>query len=123
MKRGDAIIVGAALPSSDGRSGAPDILVKGPARNGGANSYFPVDIKNHKPLDGTSKPTKQIVSTLKEFSKDQASELEIGPGKPDSDDFLILSHYWRLLETLGFAPEGEPFGGIIGPEKQLVWRE
>ena len=122
MKRGDAIIVGAALPSSEGRSGAPDILVKGPARNGGANSYFPVDIKNHKPLDGTSKPTKQIVSTLKEFGKDQASEIEIGPGTPDSDDSLILSHYWRLLESLGFAPEGEPFGGIIGPEKHLVWR-
>ena len=122
MKRGDAIIVGAALPSSEGRSGAPDILVKGPSKRDGANTYFPVDIKNHKPLEGSSKPTKQIVSTLKEFGKDQASEIEIGPGKPDSDDSLILSHYWRLLETLGFAPEGKPFGGIIGPEKQLVWR-
>ncbi len=122
IKRGDAIIVGAALPASEGRSGAPDILVKGRTRKDGANSYFPVDIKNHNPLDGTKKPTKQIVSTLKAFSRDQASEIEIGPGTPDSDDSLILSHYWRLLESLGFAPEGEPFGGIIGPEKQLVWR-
>jgi predicted RecB family nuclease len=122
IKRGDAIIVGAALPASEGRSGAPDILVKGPTRKEGANSYFPVDIKNHNPLDGTKKPTNQIVSSLKAFTKDQASEVEIGPGTPDSDDSLILSHYWRLLESLGYAPEGEPFGGIIGPEKHLVWR-
>ena len=122
IKRGDAIIVGAALPSSEGRSGAPDILVKGPAKSDGANTYFPVDIKNHKPLDGEKKPTNQIVSSLKEFSKDQASEIEIGPGKPDSDDSLILSHYWRLLESLGYMPDGEPFGAIIGSDKQLVWR-
>jgi predicted RecB family nuclease len=122
IKRGDAIIVGAALPASEGRSGAPDILVKGPSRADGVNNYFPVDVKNHNPLDGTKKPTKQIVSSLKAFAKDQASEIEIGPGTPDSDDSLILSHYWRLLDSLGFAPEGEPFGGIIGPEKHLVWR-
>ena len=122
IKRGDVIIVGAALPSADGRSGAPDILLRGPAKNGGANSYFPVDIKNHKPLEGSSKATKQIVSSLKEFSKHQASEIEIGPGKPDSDDSLILSHYWRLLESLGYMPEGEPFGAIIGSDKKLVWR-
>jgi predicted RecB family nuclease len=59
---------------------------------------------------------------LKALTKDQASEIEIGPGPPDSDDSLILSHYWRLLESLRFAPEYEPFGGIIGPEKHLVWR-
>jgi predicted RecB family nuclease len=122
IKRGESIIVGAALPASEGRSGAPDILVKGPTRKEGTNSYFPVDIKNHNPLDGTKKPTNQIVSSLKAFTKDQASEVEIGPGTPDSDDSLILSHYWRLLESLGYAPEGEPFGGIIGPEKYLVWR-
>lgn len=122
IKRGDAIIVGAALPSSEGRSGAPDILVKGPAKSDGANTYFPVDIKNHKPLDGEKKPTNQIVSSLNEFSKDQASEIEIGPGTPDSDDSLILSHYWRLLESLGYIPDGEPFGAIIGSNKQLVWR-
>ena len=122
IKRGDAIIVGAALPSSEGRSGAPDILVKGPSKSDGTNTYFPVDIKNHKPLDGEKKPTNQIVSSLKEFSKDQASEIEIGPGKPDSDDSLILSHYWRLLESLGYIPDGEPFGAIIGSNKQIVWR-
>ena len=122
IKRGDAIIVGAALLASEGRSGAPDILVKGPSRSDGVNSYFPVDIKNHNPLSKSKKPTKQIVSSLKVFNKDQASEIEIGPGEPDSDDSLILSHYWRLLESLGFAPAGEPFGGIIGPEKHLVWR-
>ena len=122
IERGDAIIVGAALPSSEGRSGAPDILVKGPSKSDGTNTYFPVDIKNHKPLDGEKKPTNQIVSSLKEFSKDQASEIEIGPGKPDSDDSLILSHYWRLLESLGYMPDGEPFGAIIGSDKQLVWR-
>ena len=122
IKRGDAIIVGAALPASEGRSGAPDILVKGQTRSDGTNCYFPVDIKNHNPLDGTKKPTNQIVSSLKEFTMDDASKIEIGPGTPDSDDSLILSHYWRLLESLGFAPEGEPYGGIIGPEKHLVWR-
>jgi predicted RecB family nuclease len=122
IKRGDAIIVGAALPASEGRSGAPDILVKGPSRADGVNCYFPVDIKNHNPLEGTKKPTNQIVSSLKAFTKDEASEVEIGPGTPDSDDSIILSHYWRLLENLGYAPEGEAFGGIIGPEKHLVWR-
>lgn len=122
IKRGDVIIVGAALPSADGRSGAPDILLRGPAKNGGANSYFPVDIKNHKPLEGTSKATKQIVSTLQDLTKEKAVEIEVGPGKPDSSDSLILSHYWRLLESLGYMPEGEPFGAIIGSDKKLVWR-
>ena len=68
IKRGDAIIVGAALPSSEGRSGAPDILVKGPSKSDGTSTYFPVDIKNHKPLDGEKKPTNQIVSSLKEVN-------------------------------------------------------
>ena len=122
MKRGDAIIVGAALPASEGKSGAPDILVKGSIRADGANSFFPVDIKNHNPLSKGKKLTKQIVSSLKAFNKDQASEIEIGPGEPVSDDSIILSHYWRLLESLGFAPEDDPFGAIIGPEKYLVWR-
>ena len=122
IERGDAIIVGAALPSSEGRSGAPDILVKGPSKSDGTNTYFPVDIKNHKPLDGAKKPTNQIVSSLKDFRKDQISEIEIGPGTPNSDDSLILSHYWRLLESLGYNPDGEPFGAIIGSDKQLVWR-
>ena len=122
IKRGDAIVVGAALPSSEGRSGAPDILVKGPSKSDGTNTYFPVDIKNHKPLDGAKKPTNQIVSSLKDFRKDQISEIEIGPGTPNSDDSLILSHYWRLLESLGYNPDGEPFGAIIGSDKQLVWR-
>ena len=122
MKRGDSIIVGAALPARDGRSGAPDILVKGPSKSDGTASYFPVDVKNHKPLEGTKKSVEQIVSTLNDFLKDQASELEIGPGSPKPDDSLILSHYWRLLESLGYAPESEPFGAIIGPDKQLVWR-
>ena len=122
IERGDAIIVGAALPSSEGRSGAPDILVKAPSKSDGTNTYFPVDIKNHKPLDGAKKPTNQIVSSLKDFRKDQISEIEIGPGTPNSDDSLILSHYWRLLESLGYNPDGEPFGAIIGSDKQLVWR-
>ena len=122
IERGDAIIVGAALPSSEGRSGAPDILVKGPLKSDGTNTYFPVDIKNHKPLDGAKKPTNQIVSSLKEFRKDQVSEIEIGPGTPNSDDSLLLSHYWRLLESLDYNPDGEPFGAIIGSDKQLVWR-
>lgn len=122
IKRGDLIIVGAALPSADGRSGAPDILLRGPAKKGGASSYFPVDIKNHKPLEGTSKATKQIVSTFQDLTKEKAVEIEVGPGKPDSSDSLILSHYWRLLESLGYMPEGEPFGAIIGSDKKLVWR-
>jgi predicted RecB family nuclease len=122
IKRGDAIIVGAALPSSEGRSGAPDILVKGPARSDGANTYFPVDIKNHKPLENSKKQTRQLVSSLEDFTKGQAIEVEIGPGVPKSDDSLILSHYWRLLESLGYNPDGEPFGAIIGSDKQLVWR-
>ena len=122
IERGDAIIVGAALPSSEGRSGAPDILVRAPLKSDGTNTYFPVDIKNHKPLDGAKKPTNQIVSSLKEFRKDQISEIEIGPGTPNSDDSLILAHYWRLLESLGYNPDGEPFGAIIGSDKQLVWR-
>ena len=98
MKRGDAIIVGAALPASEGKSGAPDILVKGSIRADGANSFFPVDIKNHNPLSKGKKLTKQIVSSLKAFDMEQASEIEIGPGEPVSDDSLILSHCWRLLE-------------------------
>jgi predicted RecB family nuclease len=122
IKRGDAIIVGAALPSSEGRSGAPDILVKGPAKSDGANTYFPVDIKNHKPLENSKKQTPQLVSSLEDFTKGQAIEVEIGPGVPKSDDSLILSHYWRLLESLGYKPDGEPFGAIIGSDQQLVWR-
>lgn len=56
MKRGDAIIVGAALPSSEGRSGAPDILVKAHQR---AMARI---------------PTSQSISRTISRSKDQASQ-------------------------------------------------
>ena len=122
IKRGDWVIVGAALPAFEGRSGAPDILVRDASQEDENHYYFPIDIKNHKPLEGTSKPQKHLISTLEGIAKEQAAEEEIGPGTPNSNDSLILSHYWRLLEGLKIAPGGEPFGAIIGSDKRVVWR-
>jgi predicted RecB family nuclease len=122
IKRGDRVIVGAALPAFQGRSGAPDILVRDSSQGNGTHRYYPVDIKNHKPLKGTNKPQKHLISTLERIAKDDAAEEEIGPGSPISNDSLILSHYWRLLEGLKIVPEGEPFGAIISSDKRVVWR-
>jgi len=124
IARGDTIILGCALPAAGGRSGAPDVLIKGADSPNaeGKNVYFPADIKNHNPLDETKTPTSLLTSTFANLKCSEAVESTTTAGKALKDDSLILAHYWRLLQSLGFAPDGEPFGAIIGPRKDLVWR-
>jgi len=124
IARGDAIILGCVLPATEGRSGAPDVLIKGADSPNakGKNVYFPADIKNHNPLNKTKTPTSLLTSSFATFRFSDIVESTTTEGNALKDDSLILAHYWRLLESLSFTPDGEPFGAIIGPRKDLVWR-
>lgn len=113
MHRGAPVIVNGRLPNTNGRSGAPDVLL----RHGGG--YLPVDIKMHGTL------TKQSTAA-NPASKVQVSALlsplerveHIGrsnKGGHWQDDVLQLAHYTRMLQDLELHPGSHHLtGGIIG---------
>ena len=124
MERGDRIIVGPSLPIVNHRGGRPDVLVRHgeePLANG-KWAYVPVDVKNSKPLEGSSKPREWDVSSLDAPWWENSSPVDLGKGAPKEDHSLQLAHYWLMLVDLGHAPAIPPVGGTINPELGVVWR-
>jgi hypothetical protein len=117
------VIWNARLPQLFGshRTGEPDALVRGRARNG-IPVWIPVDVKDHRSLEGTSKAKPVQASALAKPSRDDATALNLGVGVPQKSDALQLAHYHRMLEELGFAGS-KPTGGIIGREGVIVWHD
>ena len=115
MNRGVPVIAGGRLPDVNGRSGAPDALVRC------FHGYLPVEIKGHKtltsPRPGKSK-SGVAVSTL----ADPVDWRDIAGFKADADkrrrDGMQLAHYTRMLQELGHhAGAGDPellVGGVVG---------
>jgi len=125
MSRGDRIIIGPSLPTTNHRSGRPDVLVRHgdePMPNG-KWGYLPVDVKNSKPLEGLAKARTLQVSTLERPWLGDSSGAEIGKGGPKEDHSLQLAHYWIMLVDLGHAPPIAPVGGTINPGLGVVWRD
>lgn len=107
-------------PQVDGnRTGEPDALVLIGTKDDGSLIWAPVDVKDHKSLEGTRQESSWLVSELQ--SPLEIDEKKIGEGTPQKSDALQLAHYHRMLESLGYA--GEAVGGIIGREGVILWHK
>lgn len=101
------------------RTGEPDALLRVGTRDDGTPIWAPVDVKDHRSLEGTRAETPWLVSDLEDPTT--LEERVIGDGTPQKSDALQLAHYHRMLEHLGYA--GAPVGGIIGREGVIVWHQ
>lgn len=99
-------------------TGEPDAAIRDADGN-----WCPVDVKDHKEMEGTSKASAYKVSTLAAPRFADSFEEEI-IGKPQLVDSLQLSHYHRMFEAHGLTKvTSEIWGAIIGRSRQLVWRQ
>lgn len=128
MSNGVLFIWNARLPAdkATSRISEPDALVrvgKAPKKNG-KWAYAAIDVKHHKTFTESGDAVTWPVSQLSDPRREAAVELSKWPGKPQESDSRQLCHYHRHLETLGFAQEGgEIWGGIIGKENVVIWRD
>lgn len=116
------VIVAPMLPLdvAGRRHGAPSFLVA--AHDGEAPTWQPVDVHNH--LLTTSGSTTFLAGSL------SAPWLRSAEGRPDCRlrrggswraDLLRLAHLHRMLEGLGVASSGRPYGGIVDRSGTLWW--
>lgn len=128
------VIIGGRLPDTGSRRGAPDLLV---ALDDG---YVPVDIKGHITFSPSRAKNPHragwvSVSRLRDPATRWAVRGGSNRGGHASDDCMQLSHYVRMLESLGRAPacaDGPVWGGIIGTsnlsgliddERAVIWHD
>lgn len=119
MRNKVPVIVHGRLPSVDGRSGAPDVMIQW--RDG----YLPADIKGHQTLSkpssggGTSR-SKVTVSPVNAPNSRTVYQGRSSKGGHWRDDVMQLAHYTRMLQALGLhaggkgADPGTLIGAIIG---------
>lgn len=130
MRAGVRVIWNARLPRADHRSGEPDMLVRiGDApKADGRWAYAPVDVKHHRHHEGAGAartwPASDLATPWREAAVDRDGE----PGIPQRVDSLQLAHYVRMLRSVGHAQdsldgEGPVWGGIIGRERVVLWRD
>ena len=118
---GAAVIVGPALPLdlAGHRSGRPDLLVRGPARDDGRPGYLPVEVKRHRVMEAfTGAGVAARLSTLDRPLPDEALDLPEWTIKSSRDgDLLQIAHYWRQVDAAGWASAGAPVAGLIGTDQ------
>lgn len=133
IAEGAAIIIDPALPADlqGHRVGEPDILLR--STDDEEPKYWPVDVKNHTIHKHPNEKSTAIFSTLKDpfITFAAGSGSTPGTSKPTvpkklQGDMLQLCHYWRMLESLGYAPAGNPRGAILSndlvdDEPVLTW--
>ena len=101
------------------RTGEPDALVRVGTNDDGMPVWAPVDVKDHRELEGTRGGRKWPVS---QFATPADRVItDIGDGTPQKVDAMQLAHYHRMLEKLGYA--GAPIGGVIGRGGHIVWHD
>lgn len=117
------VIWNARLPqlADSHRTGEPDALVRGVDRDG-KPTWFPVDVKDHRSLEGTSKAKAYPVSKLEKPLRRHATDTVLGVGIPQKSDALQLAHYYRMIDELGYATD-RPIGGIVGREGVIIWHD
>lgn len=99
-------------------TGEPDAAIRDAEGN-----WCPVDVKDHKEMEGAAKATPYKVSTLATPRFEDATEEDL-VGKPQLVDSLQLAHYHRMFEAHGLTSKSEEmWGAIIGRSRQLVWRQ
>ena len=118
---GAAVIVGPALPLdlAGHRSGRPDLLVRGPARDDGGPGYLPVEVKRHRVMEtfGGAGVAARL-STLDRPLPEDAVDLREWTIKSSRDgDLLQMAHYWRQVDAAGWASAGAPVAGLIGTDQ------
>lgn len=108
IRAGIPIIVGGRLPDSNGRTGAPDVLIRHD------DGYLPIDIKAHQSMKAGKRSTVQV-SRLCAPGQRRLLEGYSNRANRWHDDVMQLAHYTRMLQELGFHPTAGPrIGGIIG---------
>jgi predicted RecB family nuclease len=116
------VIVAPTLPvdRAGHRHGAPSLLVA--AHDGEDAHWQPVDVHNH--LLTTDGSTTLLAGEL------GAPWLHSAQGRPNCrlrrggswrSDLLRLAHLHRMIEGLGIASKGRPFGGIVDRSGTLWW--
>lgn len=117
MGAGAPVIVGGVLPLDlDGhRSGRPDALVRGADTPAGAPGYQPLKVKPYRVRE------KQLGATALEWSP--LTAIRDRRTLPDQryrvyreGALLELAHYWRLLESCGFA-SAEAAAAVVGDDR------
>ncbi|SDB80722.1 RecB family nuclease, putative, TM0106 family [Raineyella antarctica] len=120
----DVIIHGIVpLDLAGHRSGRADLWVRGQDTPDGRPGYHPVEIKAH------------LLQEQRRSGRDHTFQVPVSPlGRPSpaaavpvdsravrlnsrEGDLLQIAHYWRLLESAGFAAGGRPLAGIIGTDQ------
>jgi hypothetical protein len=120
MQHGRLVILGGRLPDdlAGGRGGKPDVLLQDIGRPG----YHPADVKAHLVLKQGK--TGGLVADLRSPALATAVAQEAVGLRHDMRDLLQLAHYWRMLESCGFAAV-QPWGAIIGTDSHrlptLAW--
>ncbi|WOP19043.1 TM0106 family RecB-like putative nuclease [Raineyella sp. LH-20] len=119
----DVIIHGIVpLDLAGHRSGRADLWVRGADTADGRPGYHPVEIKAHRVQelrrsgrDHTfTVPVSDLASPSPQHSR-PADSRAIRVASREGD-LLQVAHYWRLLESAGFAAAGRPLGGVIGTD-------
>lgn len=111
------------------RIGRPDVLVRCADKGPGRPTYVPVDVKHHRvlgPNRGDAEPA--CVSNLAQPTVADSYRLVDSSGRRQERDALQLVHYWQMLDTLGYAPERAPVGGVIGSDNTsngplILWHD
>lgn len=101
------------------RTGEPDALIRA-EKKGDKYSWIPLDIKDHKVLEGSAKNKQYLSSDLDSPIFTKSELFNFGEGTPRKNDALQLAHYYFMLNELGFSSKYK-VGGIIGREKKIIW--
>ena len=130
MAGGADLIIGGLLPldTEQHRSGRPDVLVRGADQPDGRPGYHPLLIKMHK-IHERKRPTKtprpNASLRLSGFGAPAPESADDVPGygfrlSSRDTDLIQLAHYQRMLEDLGWAAPGRPYGGLVGTDDWMA---
>ncbi len=116
LRAGAPLIIGGRLPDdlAGGRTGKPDLLIRGADRPDGSPAFHVGDIKHHL-ATRQKRGAPVLVSTPSAPGLAAATERDTATLRWREEDCLQLAHYWRLLEACGFAAD-EPWGAVLGTD-------
>lgn len=119
----DVIIHGIVpLDLAGHRSGRADLWVRGTDTPDGRPGYHPVEIKAHRVQElrrsGREHTFAVPVSALGAPSPLRARPADSRAIRVNSreSDLVQVAHYWRLLESAGFAAGGRRLAGVVGTD-------
>ncbi|QGF22803.1 TM0106 family RecB-like putative nuclease [Raineyella fluvialis] len=124
MLAGADVIIHGILPLdlAGHRVGRADLWVRGADTADGRPGYHPVAIKAHK-VQELRRSGRDNTFTVPVSALEAPSPLRSWPADSRAirvnsreGDLLQVAHYWRLLESAGFAASGRRLAGIIGTD-------